>query len=334
MAEFGALRENFIPYLQNEIMMHYDLRTIESICCISYSENITYAAYDGAGGKVAIICVNKPGYHRPKELLGEVVWMDEIRRKTDVHIPQVYTDMQGTAVRHFTFPGNSQIYYYIVSEYVEGEELEHLAGPIDSSMAVRVGEIAAKLHVQSFLRSREKPDLDCFQWDVENLLGHRARWGDFNLYPAADASRQLLNTAAQRIIRKLKTYGKSRDTYFLIHSDLHTGNLLVNGNDVTVIDFDDCGYGWFLYDLAAFLSHQNDHLDELVNGWCTGYETVRALTDEDIQMIPVFVLLRRLVRLGWLSTRKGNDVVSHVGDDYFEVTLALAEQYLSGAVHH
>ena len=35
---------------------------------------------------------------------------------------------------------------------------------------------------------------------------------------------------------------------------MRLANLLVDGRDVSVIDFDDCGFGWFMYDLGSSVS--------------------------------------------------------------------------------
>ena len=48
----------------------------------------------------------------------------------------------------------------------------------------------------------------------------------------------------------------------LIHADLRLANLLVERDRLGIIDFDDCGFGWFGYDFAAavsFSSTNNHH---------------------------------------------------------------------------
>ncbi|MCS6762501.1 MAG: phosphotransferase [Candidatus Devosia symbiotica] len=43
------------------------------------------------------------------------------------------------------------------------------------------------------------------------------------------------------------------DLYGLIHADMRLGNLLVDSDQVSLIDFDDCGF-CFTYDFAAAVS--------------------------------------------------------------------------------
>lgn len=329
MSAFGDLRDAFIPYLQQGLVEQYGFSEGVAVRCLAYSENITYATTDRQGRPMAVLQVHKPGYHSPEELRAELYWTAELRRETKVRIPFVFANHAGERLSFFSFPENGQRYYYTVFEYVRGQELEARSAPMAESIPVRVGEIAAELHLQSGRRSQVRPPLPCFRWDLKHLLGPQARWGNFTLYPVDEAARELLNKTAGKVADRLYDYGMGADRYFLIHADLHAGNLLVDGDAVTVIDFDDCGYGWFLYDLAAFLSHENAGLQPLIDGWCSGYEHVRPLSEADLAMIPSFVLLRRLVRLGWLSTRRDNGVARRVGGEYVAATLELAANYLA-----
>ena len=48
-----------------------------------------------------------------------------------------------------------------------------------------------------------------------------------------------------------RNLGSKPDAFGLIHADLHLENALFDGDAVRVIDFDDCGFGYWLYDLAV-----------------------------------------------------------------------------------
>jgi Ser/Thr protein kinase RdoA (MazF antagonist) len=52
----------------------------------------------------------------------------------------------------------------------------------------------------------------------------------------------------------------------LIHADLRLANLMVDDQGLTAIDFDDCGFGWWVYDLASALSfiETDPRLPELI----------------------------------------------------------------------
>jgi amicoumacin kinase len=72
----------------------------------------------------------------------------------------------------------------------------------------------------------------------------------------------------------------SKDNNFgLIHADLHGRNLLTDGRNLVVIDFDDCCHGWFAYDIAVAVNwaYPSDHpdRDKALASFLTAYSKVR-----------------------------------------------------------
>jgi Ser/Thr protein kinase RdoA (MazF antagonist) len=91
----------------------------------------------------------------------------------------------------------------------------------------------------------------------------------------------------------------------MIHADLHPGNLLVRGDDLAIIDFDDAAFGWRMYDIAVALTHQQAAPDfATVRGaFLAGYREVRNLPEGEAAQLSLFLLVRSLVQLGWLHER-------------------------------
>ncbi len=61
----------------------------------------------------------------------------------------------------------------------------------------------------------------------------------------------LLGRLDETLRRRLAAYGQGPDRFGLVHADIRLANLLVDGEHVRVIDFDDCGWSWFMYDFAT-----------------------------------------------------------------------------------
>ena len=91
----------------------------------------------------------------------------------------------------------------------------------------------------------------------------------------------------------------------MIHADLHEGNLFVTDAGMVVIDFDDAGFGWHVYDLAVALFSFCDRPDftNIQDALINGYKSLRDLADEDLAILPLFILVRTLALLGWASSR-------------------------------
>jgi Ser/Thr protein kinase RdoA (MazF antagonist) len=100
---------------------------------------------------------------------------------------------------------------------------------------------------------------------------------------------------------------------------------------VHVIDFDDCGDSWYLYDLAASLSfiEHEPYVPELVDAWVAGYREVAPLSAEEEAELPTFVLLRRLLLVAWIGSHAETETARGLGAGYTAGSCDLAEQYLS-----
>ena len=147
--------------------------------------------------------------------------------------------------------------------------------------------------------------------------GHWGRWQDGMGVGAAELAR------SARLDRRLRDAAAPRsatgpDRFGLIHADMRLANLLVDGGPVSVIDFDDCGFGWFMYDLgssSAFIEHY-PRVPELIDAWVRGYRERRAADREDEAEMPTFVLLRRLLLVAWIGSHRYADAGPELGAEY------------------
>ena len=102
----------------------------------------------------------------------------------------------------------------------------------------------------------------------------------------------------------------------MIHADLHAHNILIAPDGrLQAFDFDDAGFGWHQYDLAVVLFglEHLPHYGAVRQALLDGYRSLRPLSDEDLSLLPLFLLIRRLVLIGWqwdrpeLGRREGLD---------------------------
>jgi Ser/Thr protein kinase RdoA (MazF antagonist) len=151
--------------------------------------------------------------------------------------------------------------------------------------------------------------------DRDGLMGEAPFWGRFWEHPVfTPAERTLVLHTRDRIRGVMQRYGKQPAQYGMIHADLHPDNLLVDGETLTVIDFDDCGFGWHAYDIAVALfqvQHAPD-FEPLQTAFLRGYRTRRALADETVALIPMFLLVRGLAVIGWLMQRPEIDASARI----------------------
>jgi Ser/Thr protein kinase RdoA (MazF antagonist) len=193
-----------------------------------------------------------------------------------------------------------------------------------------LGEITAVMHRHA--RTWRRPTgFTRFTWDWEHSLGAAGRWGRWRDGVAVGPQEAAVLAPAAELVRtRLAAYGRDPARYGLIHADLRLANLLVDGERINVIDFDDCGFSWFLYDFAAavsFLEH-DPRLAQWQDAWLRGYRRVEPLPAADEEMIPTFVMLRRLLLVAWMGSHPHSRESRETGPTYTDDSCVLAQRYL------
>lgn len=143
------------------------------------------------------------------------------------------------------------------------------------------------------------------RWDQAGLVGEAPFWGRFWDHPLATLDqRRTLLAARDYVSAKIAAH---QGSFGLIHADVLRENIFVNGSSVSLIDFDDSGWGYRLYDLGTVLSQHlyEPHYPELRAALMQGYGT------DDRDMVDTFTLARTLASVGWTMPRLGPDDPVH-----------------------
>ncbi len=113
-----------------------------------------------------------------------------------------------------------------------------------------------------------------FHWDYPAAFGAQARWGRWqDGIGVGPAERQVLTRLDDVLRARLAAFGTGPARYGLVHADTRLANLLVHDGSVSVIDFDDSGFSWYLYDLGTAVSffEHSPEVPALVDSWLAGY---------------------------------------------------------------
>lgn len=305
----------------------YDLSPNSTLRLLNLSENATYLVEDADSGAKSILRVHRQNYHRPHEIESELDWLEALRRDSDVTVPTVLPARDGR--RLVTVEANGTPRHIVHFDMVAGAEPDEGTVTLDDFRTL--GRITAALHDHS--RSWRRPaGFDRFSWDWANCLGQAPRWGQWCEAEGVGSEEcHLLERAQDLLQRRLSEYGTGPDRYGLIHADLRLANLLVDPPTITVIDFDDCGFGWFFYDFGTAVSFIEDDpaLPEWQASWVEGYRSRRPMPSADEDMLASFVFLRRLLLLAWMGTHSHSKESKTKAISYAAGSCALAERYLS-----
>ena len=168
-------------------------------------------------------------------------------------------------------------------------------------------------------------------WNFDTIIGEQAYWGDWrNALGLTAEGREVLERTQALLRGQTEAYGMAPERFGLVHCDMRLANLLVDGERLTVIDFDDCGFSWFVYDFAACLSflEEDPRVGEFLAAWLEGYRSVAPLSEEDERAIPMFLMLRRMQLTAWVASHAETPTAQSMGEDYTRGTVALAQRYL------
>ena len=270
----------------------------------------TQAQRPGTAGRAQryMLRVHGPGTGEAAEIRSELLWLQALRRDTDLSVPEPVPTLEGDLVCEARAPGVPEARRCVLLRWVEGRFLYDVAPSL--ARLRRIGAFMAALHRHAeqfepppgFVRDRQ---------DARSLLGEwvtapeaRRRTGDGGPGLLTKEDEALVERAAERLRPAAEALRPTADAFGLIHADLHPANILLHRGEVRAIDFDDCEFGYYAYDLAVLLTHLEEKRwpDQAGKRAAVleGYRSVRPFPDSQAALLPTFMALRRLGSVAWL----------------------------------
>jgi Ser/Thr protein kinase RdoA (MazF antagonist) len=329
-ADEHAGERGALDRIAQQALTSYDLPAGSTAELVNLSENATYAVRTPSGETVAALRVHRLDYHPDGAIRSELAWIDALRKDAVITTPAIMTARDGGRELTVADPAaRTAARSVVMFEWLPG------ASPDEDSLIANfaeLGELTARLHLHA--HAWEPPSsFQRFSWGYDEAFGSVARWGRWQDAPGVDAATLPVLTRLDETLRdRLAAYGQGPERWGLIHADLRLANLLESPDLPTaVIDFDDCGFGWFLYDFGAAVSFIEDHPDvpAATDQWVEGYRRVAPLAADDEAELRTFVMFRRLLLLAWIGSHASVDVAQELAPTYAVGTCALAEEYLS-----
>ncbi|NIZ13154.1 phosphotransferase enzyme family protein [Phaeobacter sp. HF9A] len=259
-------------------------------------ENQVFRVTD-ATGEFALR-LRRPGLRSPAELRSELEWLDAMAR-AGLSVPRPKPSRAGNFL-----------------EAIEGTQVDLLAWrpgrPLGTSreplrlenpeaVFFTLGQDIARLH-QASDAFAPKEGFTRLRWDIEGLLGEVPLWGRFWDNPSlAPETRSLLVAFRQQARHDLTQLAGALD-FGLTHADLVRENVLLDGDQLHLIDFDDGGYGFRLFDIATalFKNRKEPAYEALKSALIAGYRSKRPL---DTAPLDLFLALRAVTYVGWIIPR-------------------------------
>lgn len=268
------------------ILTHYDLPDARSTF-LGRSENATFRVETSTGETFLLrlhigidVADYQPGWREPSVIQSELLWLDAIAHDTALTVPQPVQNRSGEWITYF-----DQAESPIVCSVLRWVEGNHLENEPTSQQARQLGSLMAQLHQHSsnwaLAANFSRPT-----HDIEQLQAATVQLGVLVQNGIMSAEHyQVFERSATQVQELISTLGRTRDTWGLIHADLHQGNYILHGEEIRAIDFSRCGFGFYLYDIGQCLG---DLDASLRSSFFEGYTSIRELPADYQSIVEAF----------------------------------------------
>lgn len=276
---------------------------------IAYRENMTFAVDAGERGKFALR-VHQAGYRTDAEVQSELDFMEHVT-EAGVRTPRVIRAESGASFVYAEHGAADVPRQCDVFEWIDGKAFRK-TGEVPEVSIENAAEIYAEVgrQVATIYNATEnwvRPNgFSRPAWDAEGIFGVNGHLGDFRLIQnVTDAQRGLLTDIEAKLTQDINNFGKDPDRYGLAQGDLLPENIMICKDGIRLIDFDDTGHSWVLFEMATALIDLagSDYFDPSLGAFIAGFREHRNLPDEHLAMLPAFLMARVLSYLAHTVSR-------------------------------
>lgn len=287
---------------------------------VAQRENIVFrVTHDGRDFALRL---HRPGYQSRKMIRSELSWMQYLGSE-GLNVPEPLATRSGDML------SETGEYHADLLIWLGGRPMGATGKPLDLQDRAGVFQKAGSLLAQVHAASDRWTLPDGFQrkrWDIDGLLGAEPLWDRFWDNPGLDPAQRRQVLLARDHLRE----DLSRDTldFGLIHADMLRENVMIDGDRLGLIDFDDSGFGFRLFDVATALFKNRSEPDyaDLEAAFLAGYRSVRPI---DTTLMEQVMVIRALTYLGWIISRMDEPGAARRQHRFLAAALPMVARYLA-----
>jgi Ser/Thr protein kinase RdoA (MazF antagonist) len=302
---------NRLKKLAHNALTDFDIQPL-TLQPLQHGDNTTFRIHT-TGGERYVLRIHRSRQRTPEDIRSEMLWLAFLNQEGFV-VPSPVTTRANDFLTLVESDGVPEPRSCVLFRWLDGRFIDDNLKPKHLAL---VGEFMARLHNSG--RKFSPPD-GFARGRLDNLCGKPrgisetlARSQTNNPEDESKAIELVTKICSPEdgkrvekligIIRKAQLeLGRGEETFGLIHGDLHQENYFFNQGQVRAIDFDDCGYGHYLYDIAVtfFNIDGHDNASSLKESFLSGYRSLRSLSKEHEVYLEVFMNLRELQMMLWV----------------------------------
>ncbi len=240
-------------------------------------------------------------------ITSELTWLSALNQDAGLPVPVPVWTRDGELLTTIVTPGIPAGRVVSLMRWLDGHRFTTGIRP---KHLTALGQVVAQMH--AFSASWQPPEgFTRYHWNWDSQLGgsmfrHPMEQVVTSIPANFQESFQLISEQAKQV---MQSFGSGTDAYGLIHADLYPENVLFKDGKAFPIDFEDCGYGYWMWDIAIALCEWawGNEWERMRDAFHEGYTRVRTLPDRQWDKLDLFIAIQFATMVIWSSALLMND---------------------------
>ena len=277
--------------IAKEVIKSYSI-TSTNYQFIAQSGNVIYKVTDNNNKEYCLrLNISKDNaldekWTNKQAINSEMLWLNHLSKYSQANVQKPYANNNNEFVT--TINGVN----CTLLSWLRGEHKPYVQTKQD---ALLLGDMIAKIHQKSAqyktTKSFKRPSYNASY--IESALAKLSKADEYGLNKYHI---ETLKKAGIKILNLYQNIEKSEDMWGLIHADIGCSNIIFNGDNVGLIDFGACGYGFYLRDIASLFGYTPLSLRKYV---FEAYNNIYKLPPNYVQLTEAFFVAAILESLNF-----------------------------------
>ncbi|MEK8132071.1 phosphotransferase [Paenibacillus filicis] len=279
------LSEEEYTKVAKEALIQYPI-ICEKLVYLGKSDNVTFRIHTNDDNRKFLlkIHISTSSIKSKGNIESELIWLEALDGDTDLVVPSPVRNLDGDLVIDISTDHSDNKLIVTIHHWVNGEVLNR--EPTRSETA-NLALLMAALHKHSM------------QWNVPEGF-NRPIYNSDHLFSSLNQLKQLVNLelmsseafvyveeSAHKIANVIQSHERLQSNWGVIHSDLHESNYVFHGDIPRPIDFSNCGYGFYLFDIAETFLHLSVENRKI---FIASYSKVNKLQENYLELLDAFFI--------------------------------------------
>ncbi len=264
---------------------------------IELLDNVSNFVYQFQSGQQwKILRITHSSHRSEDQIIAELDWVNFLAEHA---IPVAQPCLSKYQQLTETFSVGETYFTAAVFEFAPGQLIEN-ADPAEwnSSLFQSLGGMLGKIHSATKAYHPQHLKEKRQHWYEDDLFQNKRDYLPPDQLAAADELDDILTQFSQ--------LPASQDDYGLVHNDVNPTNFHLQQGKITLFDFDDCAYNWFINDIAVAMPLYSNmfskpdwekRLCDFIYWFMRGYEEENHLDDKWLNLLPICMRLQNLITL-------------------------------------